>query len=213
MDQLRIVYFLFLTISLILSIVCYKNDKSLYVFPFLLSAALLSDLLTLLFFKLNIDYNIIYHFYLPIEYSLLAFYFYLNINKKTIKKIILYSIPLFIIISMFFSLKLVDIQKFPNFQTNIEGLLLIIWATLTMFNIEVKANLNIVKLPVFWICVAVLIYNCGIFSYIGVYNYICETRVFLSNKLEFYILKILNYLLYTLFSIAFICSHKMKKYL
>jgi hypothetical protein len=212
MDLIRIIYFCFLLISFILSVFCYKNEKSLYVFPFLIAAALIAEFFSLFFFKLKLDYNIVYHIYLPIEYSLLALYFYLNINKKTIKKIILISIPLFIIISLFFSLEIVSIQKFPNFQTNIEGLLLIIWATINIFSIEIKANLNIAKLPVFWICVAVLVYNCGIFSYIGVYNYICESRPSLTLDLKFYILNLLNYIFYTLISIAFLCSQKMKKY-
>ncbi len=216
MDQLRTIYLciliFFIAISLVLSLFSYKNEKSLKVFPILLSVALIAELLTLLFYKFNIDYNIIYHIYIPLEYCLLAYYFYLNINLNKLKKIILYSIPFYLIISIIFSLKIVNIQKYPNFQTNIEGLLLIAWATIAIFNIEVRSNLSIVRLPIFWICVAVLVYNCGIFSYIGVYNYICESRPGLTNGLKFYVLNLLNYILYTLLSIAFICSQKMKKY-
>jgi hypothetical protein len=201
-----------MAVCLIISIVSYKNDKSLYVFVYLLSVSLTAELLTFILHKFKIDYNIIYHIYIPLEYCLWSFYFYLVIEPPKLKKIIIYSIPLFIFISIIFSLEIVSIQKYPNFQTNIEGILLIIWATFTIFNIEVKINLNIAKLPVFWICVAVLVYNCGIFSYIGVYNYICESRPSLTEGLKFYILNLLNYILYTLISIAFICSQKMKKY-
>lgn len=201
-----------MAICLIISIFSYKNERSLYVFPYLLSVSLLAELSTLLLLKLKLEYNIIYHFYIPLEYCLWSFYFYLVIKNSILKRIILYSIPTFVIISVVFSLEVVQIQKYPNFQTNIEGILLIIWATYTIFNIEVKANLNIARLPVFWICVAALVYNCGIFSYIGAYNYICESRPGLTNDLKFYILNLLNYFLYTLLSIAFICSQKTRKY-
>jgi len=212
MDQYRILYFFFLLFALLLSIFCNKSDKSLYIFPFLLSAAFLAELIRLILIELNLYYNIIYHIYLPIEYGLLTFYFYLNLTTRKIKMLLLFSIPIFIFFSIFFTFNIVNIQKLPNFQIIIEEIFLIIWSTITILNIRIKTDLNIVQLPVFWISTASLIYFTGTFSFYGIYNYICESRPILTQTLGFYILKILNYLFYALLSIAFICSHRIRKY-
>ncbi len=212
MDKMRYIYFSFLVTSLILSIFCYKKDKALYVFPILLSVAFITEIAVLILWYYKKSFFFLYHIYLPIEYSLLAYYFYLTIDNPLVKKVILYSIPSFIMLSLMFTLEIVSSSKYPNFQTNIECFLLVIWSTITIFTIDVKEDINIISLPVFWVCTAVLIYHCGVFSYTGVFNYLMELKPELFNKLEFYVLKILNYILYTCLSIAFICSHRMKRY-
>lgn len=211
MIPMRLIYLIILFISLVLSIFCYKKDKALRVFPYLLSIALLSDIGTTILNHFKINYFILYHIYLPIEYTLLSLYFYFTIRNGVVKRAILYSIPLFIILSILFTLKIVVISKYPNFQTNIECLLLIIWATITIFTIEVKEDVSIVALPVFWISVGVLTYQCGVFPFTGVFNSLFEPKHVLFDKLRPYQI-VLNYILYIFYSIAFLCSHRMRKY-
>jgi len=208
---MRNIYLTILFISLVLSIFSYKKDKALYLFPFLLSAALLSDLVATVLKYFGFNYFFLYHIYLPIEYSLLAYYFYLTIRNVRVKRAILYSIPMFIVFSLMFSLEVVLISKYPNFQTNIECLLLVVWATIAIFTIEVKEDVSILSLPVFWICVAILIYQCGIFTFTGMFNYLLKSKSDLFERLRSYHI-VFNCILYTLYSIAFICSHRTKRY-
>ncbi|NOU18405.1 MAG: hypothetical protein HOO91_12685 [Bacteroidales bacterium] len=208
---MRNIYLTILFISLVLSIFSYKKDKALYLFPFLLSAALLSDIGASVLNHFKINYFFLYHIYLPIEYSLLAYYFYLTLRNILVKKIVLYSIPLFIIFSLMFSLKVVIISKYPNFQTIIECLLLVTWATMAIFTIEVKEDVSILSLPVFWICVAILVYQCGVFTFTGVFNFLLDTKPELLDKIKPYQI-VLNCIIYILYSIAFVCSHRIKKY-
>ncbi|RPH33437.1 MAG: hypothetical protein EHM93_04845 [Bacteroidales bacterium] len=208
---MRNIYLILLFISLILSIFCYKKDRALYLFPFLLSAAFLSDIGATILKHFHANYFFLYHIYLPIEYSLLAYYFYLTIRNVWAKRIVLYSIPIFIVFSIMFSLEVVIISKYPNFQTNIECLLLVVWATIAIFTIEVKEDVSILSLPVFWICVAILIYQCGIFTFTGMFNYLLKSKSDLFERLRSYHI-VFNCILYTLYSIAFICSHRTKKY-
>ena len=208
---MRNIYLTILFISLVLSIFSYKKDKALYLFPFLLSAALLSDLVATVLKYFGFNYFFLYHIYLPIEYSLLAYYFYLTIRNVQIKRVILYSIPIFIVFSLMFSLEIVLISKYPNFQTIIECLLLVTWATIAIFTIEVKEDVSILSLPVFWICVAILIYQCGVFTFTGVFNFLLDTKPALLDKIKPYQI-VLNCILYTLYSVAFICSHRTEKY-
>ncbi|NVO11198.1 MAG: hypothetical protein HXX16_14645 [Bacteroidales bacterium] len=208
---MRNIYLIILSISLVLGIFSYKKDKALCLFPFLLSAALLSDLSATVLKYFGFNYFFLYHIYLPIEYSLLAYYFYLTIRNVRVKKAILYSIPIFIVLSLMFSLEIVLISKYPNFQTNIECLLLVVWATIAIFTIEVKVDVSILSLPVFWICVAILIYQCGVFTFTGVFNFLLDTKPELLDKIKPYQI-VLNCILYTLYSVAFICSHRTKRF-
>lgn len=208
---MRNIYLIILSISLVLSIFSHKKDKALYVFPFLLSAALLADVGATVLNHFNINYFILYHIYLPIEYISLSIYFYLTIRNVIIKKIILYSIPLFVLLSILFSLEVVVVSKYPNFQTNIECLLLIVWATIAIFTIEVKEDISILLLPVFWICVGILIYQCGVFTFTGLLNYLMKSRSDLYERLKNYHI-VFNCIIYSLYSIAFICSRWTRKY-
>lgn len=208
---MRNIYLTLILISLVLSIFSYKKDKALYLFPFLLSAALLSDLGATVLKHYGINFFFLYHIYLPLEYGFLAYYFYLTINKSFVKKIILYSIPLFTILSVVFSFTIVGIKEYPNWQTLIECILLIIWVVIALFPIETKEGTSILTAPMFWICIGVLIYQCGIFTYTGMFNYLFKSKIELLNKLRPYQIGF-NYILYLSYSIAFICSHRTKKY-
>ena len=129
--------------------------------------------------------------------------------QRCIAKIVLFSIPVYVIVSIVLSI-FWGFQKYPGLQINIEGIFLIILAIIGLFSIEPKINNKITSIPFFWICVAVLVYYSGIFTYNGLYHYI-EQRSSLGSELGFYILKIFNYILYICLSIAFVCSRLIKK--
>jgi hypothetical protein len=211
MGGIKLIYFGFLLISFILSVFAARTkDKSLLVFPFLIFLSILTEVLVYTLHNYKLYYNIIYHIYVPLEYVLISSYFILNSKNLITKKIITYSIPVYILICLSLSIQS-SFQKHPGLQINLEGLLLITWSVITLFSIEVKMNTIITSLPVFWICVALLIYHSGIFTFTGIYNYISENKSLLGNKLNLYIIQMSNYLLYICLSIAFICSLRTKK--
>lgn len=211
MEKIRYIYLAFMVISLILSFFRNKKDRGLFIFPILLTFSLLTEILVYTLHHFKYDYNFIYHIYVPLEYSLLALYFYINAKSVVVKKMILFSIPLYLVVCFIMSVGS-TLEKHPSFQINAEGVLLILWAIISLFSIDVRTDIKITSLPIFWICVAVLIYHSGIFTLTGIYNYIFETKSQLTNRLNIYILQISNYILYICLSIAFICSHQTKKY-
>lgn len=209
----QILYLTLLTISWLLSIWCYKKGKSIKIFPFLLSVSLLTEILVDIFYYiLHWEYSVIYHLYTPVEYALFSHFFYYNLNNKALKKVLLLTIPSFLILSLFISFKIVGISKYVGMNDNLEGILLILWSIITLFSIEFNPEFSIIQLPVFWICVAVIIFHSGIFLFNGVYDSLLAKKSPLAEILHQMIIKNLNYVLYILFSIAFICSNRMKKY-
>jgi hypothetical protein len=209
METSRIIYLIFLFVSLFLSIYCKKSEKGLYIFPFLIGIALFTELLSSVLKHYGFNTFPVYHVYIPVEYALWVIYFrYLN-QKVLIKKLMLLSIPVFYVFCIISSLFINTINQFPSVHINIEALLLITWATYTIFNIEVNENFGITERPVFWICVAVLIFYSLVSPFLGVYNLIHKFK----DEIQFYLLNIPNYILYTSLSIAFLCSHRIKKLL
>lgn len=211
MGTFKLLYYLLLFTCFVISFLPNrKADKSMVIFPILLALSILVEGLAYLFHIYTIQFNVIYHIYVPIEYALIAGYFYLNARNLRVKKVILYSIPAYFVLCMVYS-TISSFQKHPGLQINLEGLLLISWAIFSLFSIEARVGNKIHALPIFWICIGVLIYHSGIFTYTGIYNYIVEQKTSLGGKLNIYILHISNYILYICWSIAFICSHQTKK--
>jgi hypothetical protein len=210
MDISTIIYFGILFFAFIISIFVKKRENSMRIFPFLLFTSLIAEILAHLSLSKEVNY-LFYHLYAPIDYIFWAFYFYFTIKIRIVKKAIIVSIPVFIIICILCSLKYITFTEYPNFQLNIEGLLLVIWSVIAIFNIEYDEDVRIISKPVFWICVSLLIYNCVTFSFIGFRGYIEENKKDLVEIMMLFLLKIPNYLLYLGLSVAFICSHKITK--
>jgi hypothetical protein len=209
----QILYLASISISLVLSIWCYKGEKSLKVFPYLLSLSLVTEIIVdICYFILDIDYHVFYHIYTPLEYFLFALYFYIYHKSKIAKTLIVVSIIIFTLLSIFISNEIININVHPGLNDNVEGFFLIILSSFTLLTINFNPKISIMNLPVFWICLAILIFHSGVFLFNGLYNYLVTKKSEIAQPLHQIIIKNFNYLLYILFSIAFICSNRMKKY-
>jgi hypothetical protein len=160
----------------------------------------------------KVKYIFIYHAYIPFEYAMLAYFFYVNSSSGVFKKFIFYSVPAFVLSSAYISIYVVYLDKLPVLNFNFEGILLICWSLITLFSIQPTANLSITRLPVFWVCVGILIFHPGIFLFNGVYDHIRRRNPVLADELHQLTNLNLNCIMYICFSIAFICSNRMKKY-
>ena len=163
-------------------------------------------------FDLKKAYNIVYHIYLPLEYSIFSYFFYLNLEQKFIKKIILLAIILVVLFCCILSLNFVPVTSYPGDIFNLVGGGLTLWAIIVLFNLQPVNNVAFFKLPLFWICFGIIFFYPGMFFFNEVYEHLNNNQPELARKLNYYINKSLNCLLYTCFSISFICSNQMKKY-
>lgn len=219
MSVYQIFYLIFLTSSLAICLYSspsFEHNKSLKVFPILLFFSVFTEaFVNILRYVFNYSissYQFIYHLYIPIEYTLLSYFFYLN-NNAQVRKYIMYSVPFYILVSGLLSLKIITFANYPGLNFNLEGVLLIAWSLITLFSVQPSATISIIKLPVFWICLGILIFHAGIFFFNNVYDELLQQNSVLAQNLHRLIIKSLNYILYICFSIAFICSNQMKKYL
>ncbi len=107
------------------------------------------------------------------------------------------------------------IQKIKAFHTVTYafGCLLIVAACIYYFFelFKIPKSVELKKNPAFWICSGLLFFYCCGFPLFGMFNFLSDiSKLIIKN---FYnIITILNIFLYTLFTIAFLCRLKIRKY-
>ncbi len=207
----RYLYYLFLCTAVTLACINSKNDKKFIIICWLLFFSIITESVSEYFrFYAEAKRYSPYHFYIPIEYCLVTFYFSKLIQNVVLKKLMLISIPVFVLLSTIISIYLQGINDFPSWQYNIEGTLIIIWCVISLFNLPLNPNLNIFKTFQFWFCIAFMIMFAGQFFLNGFFNPLKNTNPEVKDKLIF-IYYILNYLFYTLLIFGLLCSRATRK--
>ncbi|MBA4145542.1 MAG: hypothetical protein C0523_07260 [Cytophaga sp.] len=209
-------YFIYLTLlalAFIFSIWSKKSDQPLRIFPVLLLFSVLAEATVfVLVFVLGIkpQYLLVYHLYIPIEYTLLSMYFARTIKGR--KTMIAYFILLGVVISLCVYLSLHrGFFSFPGMNLNVAGVVLIVWSVVALFTIKPVVNTAIYKIPVFWISIGFLVYYSGSFFHNFIYEYLKMSENKLAESLNDIINKGSNDVLYICLSIAFICSNRLMK--
>lgn len=220
MSIYQIIYLLLLVLAFLLSIYYYpsfSHNPSFKIFPYLLGFSIITEavvnILGYIYRFKAVEYIFVYHIYIPIEYTFLAYFFYLNAISK-FKKYIILSIPAYTALSIFLSFIVYSGRSHPGLNLNIEGVLLVFLSLSALLTIKpVHPIIPITRLPLFWVCLGIIIYHSGTFVFNGVYNKLLESNSVIIKNLNLFSVKLPNYLLYVCFSISFICSNQMKKYI
>jgi len=207
-------------IFLIIEVICFLASLALFfqasvprylkTFPFFLLLTIIIEIAGILLTKKKVDSIPMYNVFTTFE-----FIFYLYILRSIIynikvKKIILWLMamyPVLVLINMIF------FQK-NTFHTNTYslGCLLIVGACIYYFYeiFQTTHSVNLVKEPAFWICSGLLFFYTCSFPLLGLWNHLHGLpRIILRNLAA--VMQILNVLLYSLFSIAFLCRIRIQK--
>ena len=154
----------------------------------------------------------LYNFFTVFEFCFYLFVISLIITDIQKKKIIRIMLILYAIVTV---VNIIFIQKMKMFHTVTYalGCLLIVIVCIYYF-LELFRNPKSVKLtnnPAFWICSGLLFFYCCGFPLYGLTNFISGiSKLIIKNF--FAIIIILNIFLYSLFTIAFLCRLKIRKY-
>lgn len=155
--------------------------------------------------------SILFHIFQPIEYLLLALFFYKIFLNNFIKKSILLSIPIVIIVSIINSFFLQNIYQFNSYAFLFIAFLLVIWSIL--YFIELLNNefsLYVWNNPNFWICTGILFFYAGSFFLMGFITIIYKYNPELASKI-YIINHLLNIILYSLYTYGFICQNRIQQ--
>jgi hypothetical protein len=135
---------------------------------FLLSVMLAVIQLMLAFKGMNNVWT--FQYFSPIQYSLLMFAFY-HWNRETrIGKVILYSIPIFVIVWILGSFWLPNVSDTLNYADPVSAVMLVFASSYTLLTIDRQEGTSVLDLPAFWVSAAAIIYFGGtiVFSSLSV---------------------------------------------
>ena len=152
-------------------------------------------------------YNIwIYNCFLIPQYLFYLFFFYLVLKSKVTRKIILLLVifyTIFSIVNIFF----VQTPHAVKINVIIAGDIIVIYLTISFFIQLLKDPelINLVYEPLVWISIGAFIFHLGNLPYFMFINTLNRINLSLSLSL-FKIVLILNTLMYSFFTISFLCK-------
>ena len=160
--------------------------------------------------KVGINVILLYNFFSAFEFVFYLFILMNIIQNPRIKKAILHILwiyPVSVVVNVF----LFQVNVFHSITYTIGCLLTV--ASCIYYFLEIfrkPGSINLLREPAFWLCTGLLFYYTCSFLLLGLYNYIQGLpKVIISHI--YTILTIMNFLLYILFSIAFLCRIKIRR--
>jgi len=214
--SLLILYLCIVAISFLASLTVYFTSKPsetyLKLFPPFLVITLFVELLGLYLRNINQNNLALFNFFTVFEFCFYLWVLSLVISNKKIKKIIKTTLAVYAFTAI---MNILFIQKMKMFHTitySLGCLLIVsfcIYYFLELFRLPKSVKLK--NDPAFWLCSGLLFYYCCGFPLFGLINFVNGLpRLIIKNFQT--IVTIMNILLYSLFTIAFLCRIKTRKY-
>lgn len=206
------VYFYFIALSFIVSLFVFPHNRYLYIklFPFFLFASLATEFIASHLYSIGSNNLYIYNFFTVVEFCFYLFIISQIINNHKAKKIIWISTVVYAIISVANIIFFQGLNKLHTVTYSL-GCLVIVAACIYYFFelFRLPKSVKLTRNPAFWICSGLLFfYCCGfpLFAFVSLWS-----RILWMIRSFDSIITILNIFLYSLFTIALLCS-KTQKY-
>lgn len=156
----------------------------------------------------------LFNVFTTIEFIFYSLIFIINIKLKSLRKLILFLIPVYITVVAYNLAFVQGIYKFHTYSFLVGAFLMVVYSCFYLYESILPESLNIQlsKQPFFWVCIGLLIFYLGSVIINGLFEYLTTTSL-KKQGTRIYILinNSLNVILYGSFSIAFILCRKNKK--
>lgn len=159
--------------------------------------------------KAQKQHYVVYHFFVPLEYTLVTLLLRSAVRNRNIQRAMLLSVFFFWPLSLFISFFVQRLTAFPGISGGVEGMLIILWCLLTLLFIEPRPNLSIFRLPVFWMALGFMAYFVGTTTFNTVYNHLYKTQTARAEQMFNLFNNVSNYVLYIFLIIGILC-HKAR---
>ena len=153
----------------------------------------------------------IYRFFQPIEYLIIAKYFFKVIQSSKIRKLINVTITLVVVLNMFNIFFYKEFKQLTTYCFLGGAFFLSVWSILyfkqcfkELYETDFAHN------PEFWICTGILFFYAGSFFQMGFTNIIYSYNKELAQNL-YVINHFLNYIFYVMLTYGFICQAKYQR--
>jgi hypothetical protein len=206
-------YFEFL--SFLTSLLIFKRPETpfyLKLFPGFLLITISVEFLTLYLWNLSMENYQAYNYFTAFEFCFYLFIFSKIIRTPRVRRIITYTIIPYLTLAL---ANILFFQKntFHSITYSLGCLLIVTCAIYYFFELfQSPSSIRLTKEPSFWISSGLLFYYCCSLPFIGLTGLLSTMpKIFLNNV--YYILIGINVLLYSLFTIAFLCKIPIRKYI
>jgi hypothetical protein len=210
--------------NLVIEIICFLASITLFfqvsmphymkTFPFFMLITLIVEITGWLFaenkFK-GLNVTLLYNIFTAFEFAYYLLIIRFCLYNKKVKRIISWLLIVYPMLVLINILYILPPRTFHSITYSL-GCLLVVAACIYYF-LEIFQSVNSVNLlkePAFWICSGLLFFYCCTFPLIGLWNQLHGLPRIILNNLNA-IMQILNVLLYSLFSIAFLCRLKLRR--
>jgi len=208
-----VIYIIFIALSFVASLTVYfSSQKNIYLlfFPVFLFFTLVVEFIGFYSFSKGRPSITLYNFFTSFE-----FLFYMLLLRNVIhnlkaKKVIFHTAWLYILLLLINFLFILKISAFSA-TTYALGCLVITGICIYYFYelFQSTRSLNLLRQPIFWICVGLLFFYCCSFPIFGLYNFLNKAPRIIQKNLQT-ILVLLNVFLYSSFTIAFLCRIRVR---
>ncbi|MBN9382109.1 MAG: hypothetical protein J0H74_15175 [Chitinophagaceae bacterium] len=174
----------------------------------LFSILLISNLLVEVIARFMTRNFLLYNIYLIPQYLLYMSVFYFELRSTLLKRIILYMGFIFGALGIINLSYFQGLHSFTSYTYVLAITIMIALSILYFYQIvEQKEMVRLSTEPMFWISTAILISHSGNLPLFLVFNHIAPS---LLEKL-IYILLVMNFIMYSLYAIAFLCRIRQGK--
>jgi len=149
---------------------------------------------------------------IPLEFTFLYFLYY-HLLAREFKRTVLVMAAFFTLAFVAEYLMLLNVKWMWRSLTYITGsvTILILSVIYLLQTIRSEAVLQFKREPFFWVNLGVILFYVGTFPYYATINYLYKVNESLFWSLA-WIFVILNYIMYTLFIVGFLCFRKHREY-
>lgn len=208
-------YFLFIQICFVASLTNYLNKRAplyLLLFPVFLLVILVCEYAGRQLARGHHNNVLLYNLVSIGEFLFYFFFYYSVYRVSSAKKAMLFLMPVYLVAAL---VNIFFIQGKDSFHTYgyMAGCLFVIAGSIYYFLelFRYPQSGSIVRDPAFWIASALLFYYTCVLPVFGILNYISSKSVRVNNILIF-INEVSNIILYSLFTLAFLCKLSFRKY-
>jgi len=192
-----------------------RKSAYLRLFPFLLFVIVSVEVFETFFKTKDVNFNTwLYNIQIPIQHILYLFILYFSFEKKESKKLIVLFLIVFVLWTIFSSIFLAEPKHLNSYSYCLGSLFIIIGIILKFYEIlKDPTHFDFLKNPYFYILFAFLIFNVGTLPYFAM-GYWLYFKMGYTNavKILVNVMSILNYILYSTYSLVFIWIIRKKDY-
>lgn len=201
-------------ISFIASLATFRLafPKHLRLFSVLLGLTALDEICILFYSRMfhlsNLPW---YNCFMGVEFWMLGYYHFLFLEKPLWRKFILGYLIIFPVVWLVLVFFIFGVMNWNSYLSILGSFFTILFSVLAYWQLFTARRLNRLRTtPEFWIATGLIIFYACNLPYLGTLNYLTRTMPEVSKKL-LVLLQVLNIVMYSLFTYAFLCRIRLKK--